>query len=142
MLVPPVLPRLPVPSVLLRLLLCLCLVANATAGAWASVGMAAAMALPAAAAPMAGAQPAPPCHDMGAPVAGHDAHTDAPGAPHDGHPGGCKHPGCDCLQHCNAALALLPAFAAGARRQAALVATLTAGRASPVPEQPVRPPIG
>ncbi|AMU97258.1 CopL family metal-binding regulatory protein [Xanthomonas citri] len=144
----PSLPRLSVLYRLLRLLLCLCLVANTATGAWASVGMAmpamASGAMPAA--PVAGTaattqteQPAAlPCHEaMPRPTAMqvHDKATHAHA------PDCCKLGSCDCLQHCSLALLTLPAVPAGLLGRPALPATLTEGRSSPLPDQPVRPPI-
>ncbi|ASK97932.1 CopL family metal-binding regulatory protein [Xanthomonas campestris pv. merremiae] len=144
----PSLPRLSVLYRLLRLLLCLCLVANTATGAWASVGMAmpamASGAMPAA--PVAGTaattqteQPAAlPCHEaMPRPIAMqvHDKATHAHA------PDCCKLGSCDCLQHCSLALLTLPAVPAGLLDRPALPATLTEGRSSPLPDQPVRPPI-
>ncbi|ATS53064.1 copper transporter [Xanthomonas citri pv. fuscans CFBP 6996] len=142
------LPRLSVLHRLLRLLLCLCLVANTATGAWASVGMAmpamASGAMPAA--PVAGTaattqteQPAAlPCHEaMPRPTVMqvHDKATHAHA------PDCCKLGSCDCLQHCSLALLTLPAVPAGLLGRPALPATLTEGRSSPLPDQPVRPPI-
>ncbi|MBB4132452.1 hypothetical protein GGR62_003270 [Xanthomonas campestris] len=131
---------------LLRLLLCLCLVANTATGAWASVGMAmsqtavAAMASTASRAQMAHApvSAAMPCHEpmpaqaqMPLPDDGKHAHAaDC-----------CKLGSCDCLQHGSLALLTLPAVPAGLPGRPALPATLAVGRSSPMPEQPVRPPI-
>ncbi|WP_126968327.1 CopL family metal-binding regulatory protein [Xanthomonas arboricola] len=128
---------------LLRLLLCLCLVANTATGAWASVGMAMpemASAGTVATASMAHA-PMPaamPCHaDMQPPAAAHPPdktqHAHATDC--------CKLGSCDCLQHCSLALLTLPAVPAGLPGRATLPATLAERRGSPVPEQPVRPPI-
>ncbi|NJC49044.1 CopL family metal-binding regulatory protein [Xanthomonas arboricola] len=133
---------------LLRLLLCLCLVANTATGAWASVGMAlpgmasagavatASMATASMAhAPMPAAMP---CHaDMPPPAA-----APPPDKTRHAHAADCcKLGSCDCLQHCSLALLTLPAVPAGRPGRATLPATLAEGRGSPVPEQPVRPPI-
>ncbi|ASM99984.1 copper transporter [Xanthomonas axonopodis pv. khayae] len=142
------LPRLSVLHRLLRLLLCLCLVANTATGAWASVGMA----MPAMAsgtrpaAPMAGTaattqteQPAAlPCHEAMPPPAAMQVHDKAT---HAHAPDCCKLGSCDCLQHCSLALLTLPAVPAGLLGHPALPDTLTEGRSSPLPDQPVRPPI-
>ncbi|KQQ78672.1 hypothetical protein ASF73_03900 [Xanthomonas sp. Leaf131] len=136
-------PRPPVLRCLLRLLLCLCLVANTATGAWASVGMAmpamasAAMA-PAASAAHASMPAAMPCHEDMQPTAAMQSHDKAAHA----HAADCcKLGSCDCLQHCSLALLTLPAVPAGLPGRPALPATLAEGRSSPVPEQPVRPPI-
>ncbi|PKV14401.1 CopL family metal-binding regulatory protein [Xanthomonas prunicola] len=132
---------------LLRLLLCLCLVANTATGAWASVGMAmpamASSAMPAvgvvnAAANLHAAMPAAiACHDATPPATAqlHDKATHAHAQDC------CKLGSCDCLQHCSLALLTLPAVPAGQPGHLALPATLAEGRSSPLPEQPVRPPI-
>lgn len=123
-----------VAPILLRLLLCLCLVVDTTAGAWAATGMA----MPAA--PRANAE-AMPCHDgsaaMAATAAMHGRHAADP------HPGpvGCKAGDCQCLQHCNAALALPAALPAPAFGDAAPNWMPHAGRGDPSPYRPVRPPI-
>ncbi|AOS22028.1 CopL family metal-binding regulatory protein [Xanthomonas oryzae pv. oryzae] len=133
---------------LLRLLLCLCLVANTATGAWASVGMAmpvmASGAMPAAAmvssvSTMHAAMPAAmPCHDATPPPTFAQLPDKATHAhAHDC----CKLGSCDCLQHCSLALLTLPAVPAGQFGQLALPATLADGRSSPLPDQPVRPPI-
>ncbi|MEQ7776241.1 CopL family metal-binding regulatory protein [Xanthomonas hortorum] len=128
---------------LLRLLLCLCLVANTATGAWASVGMAmpamasGAMA-PAASAAQASMPAAMPCHADMQPTAAVPTHDNAKHA----HAADCcKLGSCDCLQHCSLALLTLPAVPAGLLGHWALPADLAEGRSSPVPEQPVRPPI-
>ncbi|AAM38472.1 CopL family metal-binding regulatory protein [Xanthomonas citri pv. citri] len=142
------LPRLSVLHRLLRLLLCLCLVANTATGAWASVGMAmpamASGTMPAA--PMAGTaattqteQPAAlPCHEAMPPPTAMQVHDKAT---HAHAPDCCKLGSCDCLQHCSLALLTLPAVPAGLLGHPALPDTLTEGRSSPLPDQPVRPPI-
>ncbi|MBV6895948.1 CopL family metal-binding regulatory protein [Xanthomonas euvesicatoria] len=142
------LPRLPVLHRLLRLLLCLSLVANTATGAWASVGMAmpamASGAMPAVtmaggtAATQSESPAAVPCHDaMPTPTAmqWHDKATRAHA------PDCCKLGSCDCLQHASVALLTLPAVAAGLLGHPAVPDTLTEGRSSPLPDQPVRPPI-
>ncbi|MEA9912707.1 CopL family metal-binding regulatory protein [Xanthomonas campestris pv. raphani] len=138
------------PHCLLRLLLCLCLVANTATGAWASVGMAmpamgsAAMGSEAMAATAHGvhaaAPDALPCHeDMASPAAMPLPDTDH--APHAGKGDCCKLGSCDCLQHCSLALLTLPAVPAALAGRPAMPGALAEGRANPVPEQPVRPPI-
>lgn len=128
---------------LLRLLLCLCLVANTATGAWASVGMAlpamaSAQAASAAAMAHAAMPAALPCHEDTQPPAA--AHT--PDQARHAHAADCcKLGSCDCLQHCSLALLTLPAVPAGLPGRPTLPATLAEGRGSPVPEQPVRPPI-
>ncbi len=128
---------------LLRLLLCLCLVANTATGAWASVGMAMPeLAMPQPAAHGAGhaaSADAMPCHEDMAPL----APTRPDNASHHAHAADCCRLGsCDCLQHCNLALLTLPAIPAGLPGRPALPAIPADGRGSPVPDQPVRPPIG
>ncbi|MBD4931172.1 CopL family metal-binding regulatory protein [Xanthomonas citri pv. citri] len=142
------LPRLSVLHRLLRLLLCLCLVANTATGAWASVGMAMPAMAPGTmpAAPMAGTaattqteQPAAlPCHEAMPPPTAMQVHDKAT---HAHAPDCCKLGSCDCLQHCSLALLTLPAVPAGLLGHPALPDTLTEGRSSPLPDQPVRPPI-
>ncbi|MFO3705576.1 CopL family metal-binding regulatory protein [Xanthomonas codiaei] len=140
-------PRAPVLHCLLRLLLCLCLVANTATGAWASVGMAMPeMAMPQPTAGMAAhaaghatGTEAMPCHEDMAPP--------APTQPDDtsshAHAADCcKLGSCDCLQHCSLALPTLLAIPAGLPGRPALPAIPGDGRGSPLPEQPVRPPIG
>ncbi|AZR24061.1 copper homeostasis protein [Xanthomonas vasicola] len=133
---------------LLRLLLCLCLVANTATGAWASVGMAmpamASDAMPAAAMASTAsmvhqAMPdAMPCHDAMPPPATAQLPDKATLAhAHDC----CKLGSCDCLQHCSLALLTLPAVPVGQLGHLAVPATLAEGRSSPLPDQPVRPPI-
>ncbi|WOB48080.1 CopL family metal-binding regulatory protein [Xanthomonas hydrangeae] len=128
---------------LLRLLLCLCLVANTATGAWASVGMAmpvmasGAMA-PAASAAHASLPAAMPCHADMQPTAAVPTHDNAKHA----HAADCcKLGSCDCLQHCSLALLTLPAVPAGLLGHSSLPANLAEGCSSPLPEQPVRPPI-
>ncbi|MFC7520188.1 CopL family metal-binding regulatory protein [Xanthomonas populi] len=128
---------------LLRVLLCLCLVANMATGAWASVGMAmppmasGAMA-PAASAAHASMPAAMPCHEDMQPSAA----ARIPDKIKHAHAADCcKLGSCGCLQHCSLALLILPAVPAGLPCRPALPATLAEGRSSPVPEQPVRPPI-
>ncbi|MBB4723851.1 hypothetical protein FHY31_002381 [Xanthomonas euvesicatoria] len=126
---------------LLRLLLCLSLVANTATGAWASVGMA----MPAMA---SGAMPAAttqsespaalPCHEAMPPPTAMQWHDKAT---HAHAPDCCKLGSCDCLQHASLALLTLPAVAAGLLGHPAVPDTLTEGRSSPLPDQPVRPPI-
>lgn len=53
----------------------------------------------------------------------------------------CKLGSCDCPQHCSLALLTLPAVPPGQFGHLALPATLADGRSSPLPDQPVRPPI-
>ncbi|WDJ05619.1 CopL family metal-binding regulatory protein [Xanthomonas campestris] len=143
------------PHCLLRLLLCLCLVANTATGAWVSVGMAmpamgsAAMgseamgseAMAATAHGVHAAAPdALPCHeDMASPAAMPQPDTDH--AAHAGKGDCCKLGSCDCLQHCSLALLTLPAVPAALAGRPAMPGALAEGRANPVPEQPVRPPI-
>ncbi|WDI94363.1 CopL family metal-binding regulatory protein [Xanthomonas campestris] len=143
------------PHCLLRLLLCLCLVANTATGAWASVGMAmpamgsaamgsAAMGSAAMAATARGmhaaAPDALPCHeDMASPAAMPLPDTDH--AAHAGKGDCCKLGSCDCLQHCSLALLTLPAVPAALAGRPAMPDAMAEGRANPVPEQPVRPPI-
>ncbi|WDM78698.1 CopL family metal-binding regulatory protein [Xanthomonas cucurbitae] len=139
-------PRAPVLRCLLRLLLCLCLVANTATGAWASVGMA----MPQVAMPptadaaalgmghMASAS-SMPCHEDMAPP----APTQPDSTPSHAHAADCcKLGSCDCLQHCSLALLTLPAVPAGLPGPPSLPAIPAVGRGNPVPEQPVRPPIG
>ncbi|MEB1610143.1 CopL family metal-binding regulatory protein [Xanthomonas campestris pv. campestris] len=128
---------------LLRLLLCLCLVANTATGAWASVGMAlpemASAGVPSTDSMAHASMPAAmPCHEqMPPPAAAH-----APDKTQQAHAADCcKLGSCDCLQHCSLALLTLPAVPAGLPGRPTLLATLAEGRSSPVPEQPVRPPI-
>ncbi|USI99169.1 CopL family metal-binding regulatory protein [Xanthomonas prunicola] len=125
---------------LLRLLLCLCLVANTATGAWASVGMAMpAIGMVNAAANLHAAMPAAiACHDATPPPATAQLHDKAT---HAHARDCCKLGSCDCLQHCSLALLALPAVPAGQPGHLALPATLAEGRSSPLPEQPVRPPI-
>ncbi|KAB7765850.1 CopL family metal-binding regulatory protein [Xanthomonas maliensis] len=122
---------------LLRLLLCLCLIANTAVGAWASVGMAMAGSMASAHAAPAGAHA--PCHHM-------DAHASPHAAAHAGHaahpaPDCCALGSCECLQHASLALLSLPMVPATPQGRPLLPRPLTAGRSSPPPEQPVRPPI-
>lgn len=81
-----------------------------------------------------------PCHeDMASPAAMPQADTDH--AAHAGKGDCCKLGSCDCLQHCSLALLTLPAVPAALAGRPAMPDTLAEGRANPVPEQPVRPPI-
>ncbi|OMG06660.1 copper transporter, partial [Xanthomonas citri pv. citri] len=98
------------------------------------------------AAPMAGTvattqteQPAAlPCHEAMPPPTAMQVHDKAT---HAHAPDCCKLGSCDCLQHCSLALLTLPAVPAGLLGHPALPDTLTEGRSSPLPDQPVRPPI-
>ncbi|MBO9738160.1 CopL family metal-binding regulatory protein [Xanthomonas axonopodis pv. begoniae] len=143
------LPRLSVLHRLLRLLLCLCLVANTATGAWASVGMAmpammagampaAAMAAGTAATTHSESPAALRCHQAMPPPTAMQSHDKAT---HAHAPDCCKLGSCDCLQHASLALLTLPGVAAGLPGHPALPDTLTEGRGSPLPDQPVRPPI-
>ncbi|WP_237716130.1 CopL family metal-binding regulatory protein [Xanthomonas phaseoli] len=134
---------------LLRLLLCLCLVANTATGAWASVGMAmpaittgampaAAMAAGTATTTHSESPAALPCHQAMPPPTAMQLHDKAT---HAHAPDCCKLGSCDCLQHASLALLTLPGVAAGLPGHPALPDTLTEGRGSPLPDQPVRPPI-
>ncbi|MCD0260466.1 CopL family metal-binding regulatory protein [Xanthomonas melonis] len=136
----------PVLPCLLRLLLCLCLVANTATGAWASVGMAmpqmdtqqpAATAAAHAAVGHAASVDAMPCHAHEPPTAMQAETSKQPHAADC-----CELRSCDCLQHCSLALLTLPAVPAGLPGRPALPSIPADGRGSPVPEQPVRPPIG
>ncbi|MFA0923942.1 CopL family metal-binding regulatory protein [Xanthomonas fragariae] len=123
---------------LLRLLLCLCLVANTATGAWASVGMAMPQMASAASTAHAAMPAALPRHDGMPPHAA----MQLPDKTRRAHATDCRKLGsCDCLQHCSLALPTLPAVPAGLPGHATLPATRAEGRSSPVPEQPVRPPI-
>ncbi|XUP36698.1 CopL family metal-binding regulatory protein (plasmid) [Xanthomonas axonopodis pv. vasculorum] len=129
------LPRLSVLHRLLRLLLCLCLVANTATGAWASVGMAMASTPATAQTEQAAALP---CHTAMHLPTGMQLHDKAT---HAHAQDCCKLGSCDCLQHGSLALLTLPGVPAGLLGHPALPDTLTEGRSSPLPDQPVRPPI-
>nr|WP_238396076.1 CopL family metal-binding regulatory protein [Xanthomonas fragariae] len=121
----------------------MCLVANTAIGAWASVAMAmpqvASAAMAQAASTAHATIPAAlPCHDGMLPHAAMQLSDKTRRT----HAADCRKLGsCDCLQHCSPALPTLPAVPAGLLGHAALPATRAEGRSSPVPEQPVRPPI-
>ncbi|NBI36915.1 CopL family metal-binding regulatory protein [Xylella taiwanensis] len=127
--------RVPLSSLLLRLLISLCLMAHACVSAWASVGMIQTVARPS----MHVAVVNQSCHDVGVSGVRSAAHV-GHGRPTPPTPCG-KIGHCDCLQHSAALLLPILMLPVSLGRRAVPLAGVPTGQGLPVPYCPLRPPI-